>query len=100
MKRLKMGNLVWNYLVVPRSEIAAYAGSTYERLDGLTESPDTKNRRMFVADDLRGVNWLDTHIHEMLHARLWDLSEECVTDLARDIAHNLHRLGVRAPVLR
>jgi hypothetical protein len=41
---------------------------------------------------------LDTHIHEALHACLWDLDEHDVSETARDIAAFLWRLGYRLDI--
>ena len=40
---------------------------------------------------------LDSIIHEILHAALWDLDEEAVQDTANAISAALWRLGYRRP---
>lgn len=51
------------------------------RIDGAT----TEQKRM------------ETEIHEMLHACLWDTDEAAVTETARDIARVLWKIGYRLP---
>ena len=97
VKRAKFRGKEWSYHVVPRRDIAEVGGNKYDWLDGITESPEDSHRRLFVAENLRGEHWLEVHIHEALHACCWDLSEDAVTETARDIARFLTRLGVKAP---
>lgn len=52
-------------------------------------------RLITVRPSLRGERELDVLIHEMLHACMWDLDEEAVTEMASDIAHVLWRIGYR-----
>jgi predicted SprT family Zn-dependent metalloprotease len=61
--------------------------------------PDAKNpqmkRKILIDDRLKGRSLLETIIHECLHACFPQLSEETVTEAARDIARVLWLLGYR-----
>lgn len=63
--------------------------------DGICDAPDTEGKRIRIRRSLRGRRELDTLIHEMLHAAMWDLDESAVHDTAHDIAAVLWRLGYR-----
>ena len=56
---------------------------------------DYSERRIVVCKSARGIQHLDTVIHEMLHACLPDLSEESVYETARVTADVLWRMGYR-----
>ena len=62
---------------------------------GGCEGPFVREKRMDIP--LEGDSLLDlsTVIHEGVHACLWDLDEEAVTESANDIARLLWRLGWR-----
>lgn len=62
---------------------------------GSCDAPSLPNKTIRVRPSLKGRVELDTHIHEMLHACLWDLDEEAVCESAEDIARALWRLGYR-----
>lgn len=53
---------------------------------GLCDSPTTKNKRIAIKQSLRGLKKLEILLHEGVHAGLWDLDEEAVTELASDLA--------------
>jgi hypothetical protein len=76
-----------------------FRGKTYhiatERLDGLADQDEDKQRWLFIFRDLRQKVGLETAIHEALHACDWKASEEDVTGTACDIARFLWRLGYR-----
>lgn len=57
-------------------------------------SCDDKTRRIRIRRGLKGVIWLDTAIHELLHLALWDLDEDVVNRTATDMARVLTKLGV------
>lgn len=63
--------------------------------NGLCDSPTVKGKRILVSSTLKGEKQLETIIHELLHAGLWSLDEECVDDMGLDIARVLWRLGYR-----
>jgi len=71
----------------------------YKRLPpdefGRCDAPDQPDKCIHIRKGLRGKQELDTLIHEMLHAALWDLDETAINDTAHDIALALWRIGYR-----
>ena len=65
-------------------------------LFGLCAPPDSalKDRFIYIRPD-KGVTFLDTSIHESLHACQWYLDEEAVTKIATSLAKFLWRTGYR-----
>lgn len=61
--------------------------------------PDARNpgmkRKILIDERLKGRALLETTIHECLHACYPQMSEETVTESARDIARVLWNLGYR-----
>lgn len=53
---------------------------------GSCDAPTMPEKKIKIKQSLRGLLKLDTIIHEGLHAGLWDLDEEAVTELASDLA--------------
>lgn len=71
-----------------------------QKLCGLAESNEPDDDEMIkssitISEDQTPLQFLDTTIHESLHACLWRLSEEDVTQTATDIARLLWRMGYR-----
>jgi hypothetical protein len=65
--------------------------------DGLAENhPKTRNKHIWINESLRGIELLDTLIHEVTHAGLHFLTEETVTQFANDLAKILWDLGYRS----
>jgi hypothetical protein len=62
-------------------------------LDGLC---DYDKKTLYVPMEPKGLEDLDTIIHEVVHAILPDLSEECVRESSSAIARILHRFGYRS----
>ena len=63
--------------------------------EGICDYPDqTKTNSILVNPHQDPHKVLETVIHEMIHAYIWDLSETKVTRLARSIARILVDLGV------
>lgn len=62
---------------------------------GLCDDPDSVGKAIAIDRRLKGFDRLETVIHELLHAGLWDLDEELVGVLANDYARALWRLGLR-----
>jgi len=62
---------------------------------GDCDPPNVKNKQIRVRQSLRGRLRLDTIIHELLHAALWEVREEWVDQTATDIARILDKLGYR-----
>jgi hypothetical protein len=58
--------------------------------------PDAKRPTIQFRPKLKGLDRLDTIIHESLHACFADLDESVVGETATDIARLLWRLGYRA----
>lgn len=56
---------------------------------------DHENRVLKVVDELRGLERLDTIIHEMLHAVLPEKDELWVESVASDMANVLWETGYR-----
>lgn len=62
---------------------------------GLCDHPRSPDKTISIDVRLRGVDRLDTILHESLHAALWPIDEEHITAAATDIAGLLWRLGYR-----
>lgn len=56
---------------------------------------DWDARTIRVRSTLRGVALLDALIHELLHARFWDLDESSVTEFASTVAAIADREGFK-----
>lgn len=74
---------------------AKRTGDPLTRVDGLTDHPATKRKSIHITTGQVSRNELDACIHEGLHASMWDVGEDAVTETARDIARFLWRLGWR-----
>lgn len=90
--RVKVMGKLWNLLFMPESRIPKVDG---EPGDGLTDSPETPNKAMRVACELRGEKRLEITLHEIMHAGNWHLDEEFVREFCEDQARILWRLGYR-----
>jgi len=66
-----------------------------ENTRGLCDPPTAKNKTIRIEPGQTPLLELDTIIHELIHAGLWDLDEEAVEELATDITVILDRLGYR-----
>lgn len=64
-------------------------------LDGDCDNPATKGKAIRINRKLRGLEQLDTIIHELLHAAFWDLDEQAILEAGTDVAKALWRLGYR-----
>jgi len=84
--RLRLRGKLWRLLITK---------DTLGTAKGSCEAPTLPNKAIRIRPSLKGRQELDTYIHEMLHACLWDLDEEAITDSATDIARALWRLGYR-----
>lgn len=62
------------------------------KADGLAYKED---RVIFIDITLKGVNMLDTILHELAHVQQPDLSEESVTEYAKETADILYKIGYR-----
>lgn len=63
--------------------------------DGFCDPPTATNKRIRISHSLKDEALLNTTIHELLHAAMWDHAEEAVNETATDIANVLWRLGYR-----
>lgn len=67
--------------------------------DGWAYLPDPKKptgpKKILVDSRLKGRRRLEVIVHECIHACLPQLSEDTVTETARDISRVLHTLGYR-----
>ena len=62
---------------------------------GECDDPNLPFKKIKIKRGLKGLNHLDTIVHETLHACLWMASEEWVAETAADISKVLWRLGYR-----
>jgi hypothetical protein len=72
----------------------------FKRLDkeyGRCDPPDQRAKKITLSPSIRKDNvlYMETVLHEILHAACWNLAEEVVTDYAFVAAKTLHRLGFR-----
>lgn len=58
---------------------------------------DWQKRTIRVHETLAGVALMDALLHELLHARFWDLDEGAVNEFASVAAAILDREGFRQP---
>ncbi len=61
------------------------------------DHPETKGKKIRISKKLKGLILLDTYIHEACHASAFNLSENLVNEMARDIAKFLTRIGYILP---
>ena len=73
----------------------ALAKARPARLRGICESPQIAGKEMYIPVHGGTRDDLDTIIHELLHAGLWDVDEEAIHETATGIAGVLWRLGWR-----
>lgn len=66
-----------------------------QKVYGLCDEPSKKGKQITIATGLTEIDELDTLIHEMIHASVWQLDEEIVDRMSTDIARVLFRLGYR-----
>lgn len=60
---------------------------------GECEGPDIPNKTIRIRAGLSPQRELQTLVHELLHAGLWDVSEETVDFASEDIAGKLSQMG-------
>jgi hypothetical protein len=60
---------------------------------GYCDSPESKDKKIVVHNRLASEQTLEVIIHEMLHAADWHKSEEWVSEVSKDVARVLTRLG-------
>jgi hypothetical protein len=62
---------------------------------GRASNPKLKGAEIRIAKGLTGIHELDTIIHEAIHAALWDLDEDAVSETSSSIAGLLWKMGFR-----
>jgi hypothetical protein len=85
--RVKVNGRVWRVVLAPATSM----GRDWGRCD----HPPGRHPTIQIRRSLKGVNLLDTVVHELLHAALPQLDEETVDTTARSIAKGLHALQYR-----
>ena len=101
--RLRILGKIWNLVWVPKGQSVVARGrgkkkkaKTMNSTDkGTIEAPNIKGKRIFIREELKEKDELDTVLHECLHAADWWKDEEWVDEVAEDIARILWRLGWR-----
>jgi hypothetical protein len=66
-----------------------------KKLHGECDGPHIENREIRILERLKGIKRLEILLHECLHAAFWDLDEEVVETVAKDIAVALWLLDYR-----
>lgn len=85
--RANINGRAWRVVLTPAREM----GKDWGRCD----HPPGRHPTIQVRRSLKGVNLLDTIVHETLHAQLPLLDETAVDTTARVVAKVLHALGYR-----
>lgn len=86
--KIKILGKIWNLKFVKY-----LSGKNKVKYDGLCESPDTKDKTIYIQKGLSEQDEFETIIHECLHAASWHLDEEFITQCAADITKVLMRLN-------
>jgi len=63
--------------------------------DGVCRAPASDDPQIRIRATLRDEELMRVLIHEMMHACLWDLSEEAVDETSADVATALYGMGYR-----
>jgi hypothetical protein len=79
--RHKIRGKMWNVRRVPNLGNAR----------GSCDPPTKPNKEIKILSSLRGQEFLEVLLHEILHAALWDLDEEAVSETAEDAARAIWR---------
>jgi len=58
---------------------------------GSCDPPTKPNKEIKILSSLRGQEFLEVLLHEILHAALWDLDEQAVSETAEDAARAIWR---------
>ena len=70
-------------------------GKVGSDLWGYCTDPKLTNRLIKIHKMLENDEELEILIHEMLHACFWDLDEEVVSEVGRDLSKALWKMGYR-----
>jgi len=81
--------------VVIRGRPFTLLSRTMKQFDGLCDHPQTPYPEIWIHSKIKGIEALETLCHEIVHGGQPDLSEEAVTELARDLTTILWELGYR-----
>ena len=85
IKNIKLGDKTWRLEFVSARDLPKKCWGDC--------CPDKRRMRVRTAESLSDQHWLDTAIHEQLHAALWPISEEWVAATATEIAKVLLASG-------
>lgn len=61
------------------------------KADGECDPPTQAGKQIRIASRCKGARRLVVLLHEGLHAALWDLDEEAVTEIAEDLGRMIWR---------
>ena len=75
------------YKIIPNARI--------KRASGYCDNPSTPGKRILLKSDDDDLEYLDTAIHEALHACYPDNTEDAIDEAASSIASFLIKLGYR-----
>lgn len=81
--------------IVVRGRSCTLLSRTMKQFDGLCDHPATPYPEIWIHSRIKGLEALETINHEIIHMGLPDLTEEAVTELARDMAVIQWQLGYR-----
>ena len=96
--RQKIGGRVWRVVFAPRADVVAvYRGidKDDELPDGLDGFCHLKSRTIYISEGMSEAATVAALLHEVTHARLWDLDEETVVELADAQAEALRLMHKR-----
>jgi len=85
LTKIKLGDKTWRLSFVEAKDLPKKCWGDC--------SPDKRLMRVRTCESLSDQHWLDTLIHEQLHAALWPISEEWVAQTATEIARVLLATG-------
>lgn len=84
--RVRIRGKVWDLRYVP---------TLGKKTWGDCDEPDQPKKQIRVSREAKGVNELETLIHELFHCAYPDLREEAVEEGIADVARILWKLGWR-----
>ena len=64
-------------------------------MEGECDGPHVKGKTIRISERLRGRKFLETILHEMLHAADWHKDEYWVQEVAKDLSRVLMRQEIR-----
>lgn len=88
-------NLIWR-LPKKTATCAGCGQRTHgNKDDGECDPPKNVSKAIRIGPRLPEPVLMETAVHESLHACLWDIDEEAVSETARDITKLLRRMGFK-----